>query len=194
MKYVHKTVAGGTKPPTTATPENANPTIQVWDPVVRLFHWTLVIAFAVAWTTGEELQRLHEVAGYMIAGLVSVRVLWGFMGSPHARFSDFLYRPSAVAGHLVDTLRFRGKRYIGHNPAGGAMVLALLLMLAVTCMTGIMMTTDAFWSVEWVEDAHEISANLAIVLVGLHLAGVLVASVEHGENLVKAMITGRKRR
>ena len=168
-------------------------TIRVWDPLVRIFHWSLVIAFATAWATGDELQSVHEIAGYTIAGLVGIRLVWGLVGSTHARFSDFVYRPSTVIRYLVDTMLFRAKRYIGHNPAGGAMVIALLAMLAALCGTGIMMTTDAFWGVEWVEEVHEALANLALILVGLHIAGVFVASAEHKENLVRAMITGRKR-
>src|SRR5262249_38242504 len=147
-----------------------------------------------AWLTGDELKRIHEWAGYMIIGLLAIRIIWGFVGTSYARFGNFLYRPSTVMRFLLDTARFRARRYLGHNPAGGAMVAALLTMLAVTTATGVMMTSDAYWGVEWVEDLHKVAANLMIVLVGLHLAGVLVASVEHRENLVGAMITGRKRR
>jgi cytochrome b len=110
------------------------------------------------------------------------------------RFSDFVYRPSTVISYLIDTAHLRARRYVGHNPAGGAMVIALLVMLAMTCATGIMMTIDAYWGVEWLEEVHEVAANLTVVLVGFHLAGVFVVSVEHRENLLKAMITGRKLR
>ncbi|MEN6541912.1 cytochrome b/b6 domain-containing protein [Parvibaculum sp.] len=168
-------------------------TVRVWDPLVRIFHWSLVAAFAIAWATGDELQSVHETTGYAIAALVAIRVVWGLVGSTHARFSDFIYRPSTVIRYLVDTMMFRAKRYIGHNPAGGAMVMALLAMLAALCGTGILMTTDAFWGVEWVEEVHEALANLALILVGLHIAGVFAASIEHRENLVRAMFTGRKR-
>jgi cytochrome b len=160
---------------------------------VRLFHWSLVVTFTIAWLTGDELKRVNEWAGYAIVGLLVIRILWGFVGTTYARFGNFLYRPSTVMRFLIDTARFRAKRYLGHNPAGGAMVAALMTILAVTTTTGIMMTSDAYWGVEWVEDVHEIAANLAIALVGLHLAGVFVASAEHRENLVGAMITGRKR-
>lgn len=169
-------------------------TVKIWDPVVRLFHWSLVIAFTVAWLTGDEMKRIHEWAGYVIVGLLAIRLIWGFLGTPYARFRSFLYHPSTVMSFLLDTARFRAKRYLGHNPAGGAMVVALMMMLAATTATGIMMTSDAFWGVGWVEDVHQFAANLTIVLVGLHLAGVFVASIEHRENLVGAMITGRKRR
>jgi len=186
--------AGGGPPPAIDALEEAGLTIKVWDPIVRLFHWSLVIAFTVAWLTGDELKSVHEWAGYTIVGLLVIRIIWGLVGTSYARFSNFLYRPSTVMSFLLDTARFRAGRYLGHNPAGGAMVVALLAILAATTATGVMMMSDAYWGVEWVEDAHEIAANLAIALVGLHLAGVFVASAEHRENLVGAMITGRKRR
>ena len=186
--------AGGAEPPAIPFRDEAGTTVSVWDPIVRLFHWSLVAAFTVAWLTGDELKHVHEWAGYTIVGLLAIRVIWGFVGTAHARFGNFIYRPSTVMRFLLDTARFRARRYLGHNPAGGAMVIALLAMLAVITTTGIMMTSDAFWGVEWVENVHGLAANLTIALVGLHLAGVLVASVEHQENLVMAMITGRKRR
>jgi cytochrome b len=194
MGGLHEKVkAGGATPPAMAAGGRASETVRVWDPVVRLFHWSLVASFITAWVTGDELQRVHEIAGYVIVGLLVVRVLWGFVGTAHARFSDFVYRPSAVIGYLIDTARRRARRYLGHNPAGGAMVVALLMLLAVAAASGIMMTTDAFWGVEWVEETHEAAANLTLVLIGFHLAGVFVASVEHRENLVRAMVSGRKR-
>ena len=183
--------AGGVMPPATAHPRSG--TVPVWDPLVRVFHWSLVAAFAVAWLTGDDLETVHEVAGYTIAGLVMFRLLWGVVGPRHARFADFVYRPATVIGYLADTIRLRAKRHIGHNPAGGAMVIALLVALSATAGTGILMTTDAFWGSEWLEEAHEFAANLTLALVGLHVAGVLVASLKHGESLVGAMFTGRKR-
>jgi len=169
-------------------------TVRVWDPVVRVIHWSLVLLFATAWLTGDEVEWLHIYAGYGIAGLVAIRIVWGFVGTRHARFSDFVYRPSEVASYLADSIRFRAERYLGHNPAGGAMVITLLGVLAATAGTGILMTSSAFHDAHWVEEVHEALANLALILVGLHIAGVVLASLEHGENLVKAMITGRKRR
>jgi cytochrome b len=183
--------SGGAMPPGGAAAAGPQTTVAVWDPLVRVFHWSLVGAFALAWLTGDELERLHEVTGYVIVGLLGIRIVWGVVGTTHARFGDFIYRPSTVARNLGDTARFRAKRYVGHSPAGGAMVIALMLMLVVTAGTGIVMTTNGG---EWVEEIHEVAANLAIILVGLHIAGVFVASLEHRENLVKAMITGRKRR
>lgn len=167
--------------------------VKVWDPLIRIFHWSLVAAFAIAWATGDELDRLHEIAGYAVVGLVGIRLVWGLIGSRHARFADFVRGPDKVTAYVRDIMRFQAKRYLGHNPAGGAMIIALLAMLAIICGTGIMMTTDAFWGVEWVEEVHELAVNITLGLIIFHLLGVLFASIEHGENLVKAMITGRKR-
>jgi cytochrome b len=189
-----QTEAGGVPPPASSGGPDVSQTVRVWDPLVRLFHWSLVAAFVVAWASGKELQGLHQTAGYAILALLALRIVWGFVGPGHARFSDFVYRPSVVLEYLRNAARFRARRYVGHNPAGGAMILTLIATLAATCVTGIMMTTDAYWGVAWVGEAHGLAANLAIILVGLHLAGVFAASVEHRENLVRAMITGRKRR
>jgi len=169
-------------------------TVKVWDAVVRAFHWLLVVAFVIAWSTGDDLKDLHQIAGYAIAFLLVIRVVWGFIGSTHARFSDFVFHPTVVILNLIDTMRLRARRSLGHSPAGGAMVIVLLVILTVTCATGIMMTTDAFWDFKWVEDTHETVANLTVVLIGFHLAGVSLASLKHRENLVAAMFTGRKRR
>ncbi|WP_346910610.1 cytochrome b/b6 domain-containing protein [uncultured Roseibium sp.] len=181
--------AGGAEPPA-AGQKTAG--VRVWDPLVRIFHWSLVVLFAVAWLTGDEVQKIHEPAGYAIAGLLTFRILWGLVGTRHARFTDFVYRPSTVIAYLRDAVKFRAKRYLGHNPAGGAMVLMLIAVIGGTALTGYMMTTDAYWGVEWVEEIHELLANLAIALVGLHVLGVVFASIEHGENLVRAMVTGIK--
>jgi cytochrome b len=168
-------------------------TVRVWDPLVRIFHWSLVGLFTFAFLTGDEWQKPHEVAGYIIAGLIAFRVVWGLIGSRYARFASFIYRPSTVAGFLADTMRMKARRYLGHNPAGGMMVAGLLLAIVGISLSGWMMTTDAYWGVGWVEELHEAAAFTALGLVALHVGGVIVASFEHGENLVRAMVTGRKR-
>lgn len=178
-------VAGGTTPPETD---------RVWDAFVRAFDWSLVLSFAIAWITADEWDRLHEWAGYAAVALVCVRIVWGFVGDKHARFRDFVRSPIVVLGYLNDMLRGRERRYRGHNPVGGAMIVALLLGICGLGLTGWMMTTNTFWGVEWVEDVHEVLANGLLVLVGLHVIGVLVSSWRHGENLVAAMVTGHKRR
>ena len=167
--------------------------VKVWDPFVRLFHWSLVLFFVIAVISADEWERVHEYSGYIVAGLVGVRIVWGVIGTRHARFSDFVYRPSVVMSYLKSTLHARAPRYLGHNPAAGMMVLALLLSLVFVSATGVMMTMDAFWAAEWVEDLHETAANVTIGLVVLHIGGVVFSSVEHKENLIRSMITGLKR-
>ena len=167
--------------------------IRVWDPLVRLFHWSLVGGFTVAYVTADEWDKAHERFGYIVAGLIAFRLFWGLVGSRHARFSDFLYRPSTIVAFVKDSLAMKGRRYVGHNPAGGAMVIALLLAIAGISATGYMMTTDMFWGAEWVENVHELLVNGTLLLIVLHVGGVILASVEHKENLVRSMITGLKR-
>lgn len=167
--------------------------VRVWDPFVRMFHWGLVAAFLAAWATGDEMKQVHIVAGFCVIALVAFRIAWGFIGTKHARFTNFVRGPRMVTSYLRDTATLRARRYLGHNPAGGAMIVALLIMLSIIGGTGFMMTTDAFWGVAWVQDIHEAAVSLTLGLAVLHVLGVVVASYEHGENLVRAMITGRKR-
>ncbi|HZX22943.1 MAG TPA: cytochrome b/b6 domain-containing protein [Woeseiaceae bacterium] len=207
-------------------------TVKVWDPVVRIGHWVLVAAFFTAYFTEEELLAQHVWAGYAVAGVVLLRILWGFIGSEHARFSDFLYSPVQALRYLGRLATHRARRYIGHSPAGAVMIFALLASLAVTTFSGLEIyaieenagplavvaatgppslinaaradgrgdedsdagaagnseAAEEFW-----EDIHEASANFTVFLVLLHVAGVLAASFSHRENLVKSMVTGRKR-
>lgn len=178
--------------------------VAVWDPFVRLAHWTLVAGFAVAYLTEDHLLWLHVWAGYVVGVVVALRILWGFVGPHHARFTDFVYGPGTVFGYLGGLLQATAKRHVGHSPAGGAMVVALLLGLAALVGTGLVLYAldegagplagvlgrgdDDLW-----EELHEFLANLVLVLVVLHVAGVLLAGRVHGENLVRAMLTGRKR-
>lgn len=186
---------------------NAEPNrdMRVWDPAVRLFHWTLASSFLVAYLTEDDWEPLHVNAGYLIGVLIALRVLWGFAGPPHARFADFVRPPREVASYVAAALRFQAPRHIGHNPAGGAMVLALLASLTLTVVSGIALygATDfagplagflrGELAADLLEGVHELGANLTLLLVLLHLGGVFFSSLEHGENLVKSMITGRKK-
>ncbi len=181
------------KTTTLADRETRSALVRVWDIAIRLFHWSLVCAFAVAWISGDEWDRVHEISGYFIAGLLGFRIIWGLIGSKYARFSQFIYKPSTVQNYLRDSLTRKAKRYLGHNPLGGAMVIALILALIAVTASGIAMTSDQFWGVEWVGELHEATANITLVLIALHIAGVIFASFEHKENLVRAMITGFKR-
>jgi cytochrome b len=167
--------------------------IKVWDPFVRVSHWLLVILFAGAWYSGGIWDTPHLVAGYGVLAIIVARIGWGFVGSRHARFSDFVCGPRTVLRYLTDMLHLRARRHVGHNPAGGAMVITLLVALLVLCATGVMMTTAAFWGVKWVDNVHAASSTFILVLIGLHIGGVIFAGIEHGENLVRAMITGSKR-
>jgi cytochrome b len=167
--------------------------VRVWDPLVRLFHWSLVGLFAFALFTGDEWKSAHIVAGYIVGGLVIFRILWGVVGPKNARFASFVRGPAATLGYLRSALAFSAPRYLGHNPAGGAMIVALLAAIATIATTGYMMTTDTFWGVEWVEDVHETTVYVTLGLIALHVGGVVLASIEHRENLMRAMLTGMKR-
>jgi len=185
MSQAHHVIeAGGAMPPAT---------VKVWDPLVRVLHWSLATLFVVAYATADEVEKVHIAVGYTIAAVVAVRVIWGFVGPQHARFSNFVRSPGVTLRYLRDIMLFRAPRYIGHNPAGGAMIVALLVMIGGSCITGYMMTTDAYWGSKVLEEVHEVIANLTVALVAFHVLGVLLASFEHRENLVKAMFTGRKR-
>lgn len=183
--------------------------VKVWDPLVRVFHWTLVTAFFTAYLTedGEGLLGIHTFAGYTVLGLVLVRLLWGLVGTRHARFADFVRGPGTVLGYLREVLTLHPRRYLGHNPAGGLMIVLLLVSLLATTVFGMAIYAaeeqagplvgwlggvDGFWK-EAFEGLHEFFANLTLLMVAVHVAGVLVESLLHGENLVRAMITGRKR-
>lgn len=167
---------------------------RVWDPIVRILHWSLVVSFVVAWVTRHNSAEVHHWAGYFAAALIFMRLLWGWLGTPYARFSQFVRGPATVARYLFVMLSGREVRHIGHNPAGGAMILALIVGMIATALTGWMMTTDTYFGVEWVGRAHDLIAHGLLLLVLVHIAGVLLASLRHRENLVRAMITGRKRR
>jgi cytochrome b len=166
-------------------------TVKVWDRFIRIFHWSIVGLFALAWAT-EDLQALHQPAGYVILGLVALRVIWGFIGSPHARFSDFVRSPAATFAYARDLLAGRAPRLLGHNPLAAVMILVLIGMLIATGASGWMMTLDSYRSADWLEELHEGLAAVTLALVCVHVLAVVVMSALHGENLVRAMITGRK--
>ncbi len=205
--------------------------VRVWDPFVRIAHWTVVLGFFVAYFS-EDAQALHVWAGYVVGVVVVLRILWGLIGSRHARFVDFVYPPGEVLTYLRDLVTFRAKRYLGHSPAGGAMALLLLAGLLVTVGSGLVVyaiddhagplagfvTSKASpsggegrsgsgeaesgeegsapggmaGSAELWEGAHVFLANLTLVLVVLHVAGMLLGSYVHRENLTRAMVTGDK--
>jgi len=166
-------------------------TVSVWDPVVRLFHWTVVAGCLLNLFVLEDLA--HEVVGYLVAAALVVRVFWGLAGTGYARFADFVPTPSGLASYLGALVRGREPRMLGHNPAGAVMMLALMGLLAAVSVTGWMMGLDAFWGEDWLEELHEGLANAILVLALLHAAAALFESWRHRENLVWSMVTGRKR-
>lgn len=181
--------------------------IKVWDPLVRVFHWTLVLSFFVAYVTEEDFIAIHTFAGYVVLGLLLIRIIWGFIGTRHARFTDFIYSTQNIKLFLKDTLKLKAKRYLGHNPAGGAMILLMIISLLTATVSGIVLygvedqagplaswftQSHSFWG-DVLEEVHEFFANFSLLLVFIHVAGVIIESLIHKENLVKSMIDGIKR-
>lgn len=204
-------------------------TIVVWDILVRLFHWSLLVFFVIAYVTAEQEGLWHIYSGYTVLGLIVFRVLWGIIGSKYARFSNFLYSPAKVIQYLKSLIRKNPQHYIGHNPVGGYMTIALLLSLFVVTISGLKLyaveeglgplagVSSEFSIIkkayaaknddgdnrkggnkdnkeeEYWEELHELATNFTLFLVFLHILGVVVSSRLHKENLVKSMITGRKK-
>jgi len=209
---------------------------KVWDIAIRVFHWTLVGCYALAFISSENIPSLHVIFGYSVLSLVIFRIFYGFVGTRYARFADFLYPPAQIVGYLKGLFCGKPKHYIGHNPAGGAMIVVLLLSLLSLTLTGLKTygvkghgplavheisfiskaiadsdekgesedhkrrnragkdfqrtkqnEKDEFW-----EEVHETIAYFTLFLASIHVAGALVSSILHRENLIKAMITGRK--
>ncbi|MEJ8837839.1 cytochrome b/b6 domain-containing protein [Ramlibacter sp. AN1133] len=175
-----------------ASPADRSPRTLVWDAPVRIFHWLMVASFAVAWLTSESerWQLVHVTAGYTMAGLVAFRIVWGVIGTRHARFSDFVRSPWKAIDYLVSLADRRPQRHTGHNPAGGLAILALITLAALTALTGWANYNEI--AGHWMEEVHEILASTMLGLVVLHVAAVVISSVLHRENLVAAMIHGRK--
>ena len=176
----------------TVSASPAEPRTLVWVAPVRVFHWLMVASFAVAYLTAEsERWRLvHVTAGYTMAGLVAFRLLWGLFGTRHARFVDFIRGPRAVLAYLRTLLRGKPEQHAGHNPAGALAIVALLALAAAAAATG--WATYNELGGDWLEEAHELAANAMLALVLVHVAAVAVSSWLHHENLVGAMIDGRK--
>ena len=169
-------------------------TVRVWDRVVRLLHWGLVLSLAVSWLGTFAIAGVHQPAGYVALALAMLRVLWGVAGSTHARFAQFVRGPRATWRYLTAVLQRRERRYVGHNPLGAWMILALLTSVGALALTGWLYTTDRFWGDAQVEAWHLALAWALGGLVLLHLAGVLFTSWRQRECLPRALLTGRKRR
>ncbi|CAG0958343.1 hypothetical protein RHDC4_00537 [Rhodocyclaceae bacterium] len=166
--------------------------ILVWDLPVRIGHWLMVAGFALAWLTGdsEEWRLVHVAAGSTVAAVALFRLLWGFVGTHHARFAAFVRPPADAVAYVVDLLRFKPWHHAGHNPAGAFAILALLGLALLTAGAG-WLTYEEIGG-DMFEDLHEGLAAGMLTVVGVHLAGVAAGSLMHGENLVRAMLTGRK--
>lgn len=204
---------------------SATDQVRVWDRFVRVFHWALVVAFTAAYFLSEdETLTLHTWAGYTVATLVLARIVWGVIGPRHARFTDFVYRPSKALSYLKNLVLFRSERYLGHSPAGGLMVVALLVSLLLTTgsgmayygtrgetdgiatfvsrdVLGLEPVAPALYKGQMrdrgdrdIKELHETFANITIILIFAHIGGVVLASLAHRENLARAMVTGNKRR
>jgi cytochrome b len=168
----------------------------VWDRFVRFFHWSLVACVLLNYGVVEEGEDLHHWLGYAASALVASRLVWGFVGSAHARFSNFFPTTNRLQVHIADlylglrTGQFR--RHEGHNPLGALMMLLLMALVLLLGLTGWLQTTDRFWGVEWLQDVHEVLADTLIISAGLHAAAAVVMGRLEKTSLVRAMFTGVK--
>ncbi len=171
----------------------AQPPVRVWDPLVRIGHWSLVASVAAAWFTREGGGIWHEWIGYAALAIVAVRVVWGLAGPHYARFTQFVRSPPATLRYASQVVKGSEPRHLGHNPLGGWSIVLLLAAVTLVSLSGWLYTTDKYWGVEWVGELHEALTHVLLVLVALHVGGVALASYRHRENLVAAMLHGRKR-
>lgn len=165
---------------------------KVWDPFIRLFHWSLVVGFAANALIVDDDSKLHEWIGYAVLALVALRLVWGFAGPATARFASFFPARGDVTRQITEIATHRRHAHLGHSPLGALMIFNLLATIIAIGVTGHMMTTNAFWGAEWVEEAHEILVIWAEVSILLHIAAVIWESRRTGVNLARAMVTGRK--
>ncbi|SDP06763.1 Cytochrome b [Ralstonia sp. 25mfcol4.1] len=168
-------------------------TIRVWDVAVRLTHWSLaaIVCYDLIDDSGD---RLHRVLGYVAAGLVLFRIVWGFVGTEHARFGAWLPRPAGVLAYGRALMRGRAPRFISHTPLGAVTMLAMWALILALAVTGWMSRLDPFWGEDWPIDIHRWLSNTLLGLIALHVAAAIAMSLKGRENLIAAMLTGRKRR
>jgi len=181
--------------------------VKVWDILVRLFHWSLAGTFLICFVT-EDSSRLHIYSGYLIILLILCRIVWGFIGTKYARFKSFIVSPSEVIQYLKDILKNTNSRFIGHNPAGAAMIVVLISSIMITCLTGVILygvddhagplaflfTGENENLEELLEEVHEFFSNFSVALIVLHVIGVIISGKQHKENLIKSMINGYKKK
>ena len=171
---------------------NTPTTIRVWDAPTRVFHWLFVFCFAGAYLTSESERwsLVHITLGYTLGGLIAFRLVWGFVGTRYARFTSFVQGPAAVVRYAKSMASGKPQHFVGHNPVGAVAIVLLILSGIAIVATGY----AAFNEIggEWVAELHEVSSHIMLILVGIHIVGVIVASRLHRENLARAMVTGSK--
>lgn len=166
---------------------------KVWDPFVRVFHWSLLGLMAANAFVLDDESKYHRWVGYTVAGLIVARILWGFIGPRYARFSSFPPSAHDSIEQIADVVSGRKRIHLGHTPLGALMIYNLILTVAVICLSGYLMTTDMFWGVEWPEEVHEAAVTWAKISVALHVTAVIFESLRTKVNLPRAMVTGYKK-
>ncbi len=166
--------------------------IRVWDWPVRIFHWSLAACVFIAFFTGESerFSLLHQTLGYVAGGLLAFRLIWGFVGTRHARFTSFIKGPQAILAYVKSLRQATPEHHVGHNPVGGVAVLLLMGLTALTAFSGWLIAGGD--APGWQEELHEVAANSLMLVVAVHVLGVVLSSKQHKENLVRAMLTGFK--
>ncbi len=172
---------------------NSSEPIKVWDLLVRLSHWGLVATFCIAFLSEDSLMSLHIYTGYTLLSLLTLRLIWGVIGTKYARFSNFVKTPHEVKSYLISLFTGRAAYYTGHNPAGGLMIVIMMSSLLLTSLTGLG-THSLGFAENILEELHEFFANTTLIIIFIHIAGVLFSSLYHDENLIRAMINGTKQR
>jgi cytochrome b len=185
--------------------ESSTPaTVKAWDPLIRIFHWSLVLSVVIAFISEDDWMNVHIWAGYAVSVLIGIRLLWGLVGTRNARFTSFVRSRRVIMQHLKDMLAFKATHYLGHNPVAAVMVLLLLSSITLVAFSGVIMlaregqgplahTMFSSWNGEWLEEIHEFLANFTLLLIVAHVSGVIFSSLLEGENLARAMLTGRKK-
>lgn len=189
---MNTTVTSDAAPRRTASATGAATTARVWDVPTRVFHWTFAACFAGAWLTAdsERLRDIHLMLGYTFAGLLVFRVAWGLVGTRYARFASFVFSRQQLASYLGSLFTRHPEHHLGHNPAGALAIIAMLALGTLIALSGY--ATYQEIGGEWLEDLHEGAASVMLAIVAVHIAGVVVSSLLHRENLARAMVTGSK--
>lgn len=168
------------------------PLVKVWGRTVRVLHWVLALSVAIAWLSTWRFGDLHQPAGYVALAVVLLRGVWGCVGGRYARFGQFVRSPRATLAYLHELTQRREARYIGHNPLGGWMILALMVCVSGLGLTGWLYTTDRFWGDAFIGELHHVLAWMLLGMIALHVTGVIFTSIRHRENLPRAMVDGFK--